>query len=130
MSYKPDVERVREYIVAEIGARMAISKSRAEVTFETDHTLRAYELGLFIEALSKPYDTICFPRTWWDHFKARWFPSWLQRLLPIYWERWTAARYCPHKAISDIGSHLDFLDMPVRWRDYFISPSEVVKESD
>lgn len=54
-----------------------------------------------------------FPRTWWDHFKHRWFPKRLKRKFPVDYERIYVDQIiykavCPHL-------HDDGQDKHVKW---------------
>lgn len=31
--------------------------------------------------------TIEYPQDWWEHFKARWFPSWLKKRFPVRYHK-------------------------------------------
>lgn len=55
-----------------------------------------------------------WPRTWWDAFKCRWFPTWLLRRYPADYDsvdieepRYKAV--CPHLPIEREQTHLEWL---------------------
>lgn len=69
--------------------------------------------GLFLQLrtwlLKAPHPakmvTLNAPATWWDHFKVRWFPEWLNRRYPVRYGYETEYEYgpiyvCPHANIK------------------------------
>lgn len=43
-------------------------------------------------------ETLEYPATWWDAFKARWFPCWILRHFPVEFTRWEAKALYPRLA--------------------------------
>lgn len=69
--------------------------------------------GLKREAWAETVATAEVPRTWWDHFKQRFFKGWLLRRYPT--QMWTLEttihhyHVCPHLPSDPRDTHLLFL---------------------
>jgi hypothetical protein len=83
--------------------------------------------GLKRETWTEAVTTALFPRTWWDHFKERWFPGWLEARYPVRYQSFTLTTHhyhvCPHLPSDPKDEHLLFLvyepERPERdWKCY------------
>ncbi len=108
---------LREYLRKEIGVQMFISDKMVNVELDRNIALRGQMVKSIITALSVPATSVQYPTDWWQAFKKRWFPHWLKVRFPVNYTVWTAARYCPHKAISEPRPHVDFLDTPAVFQE-------------
>lgn len=43
----------------------------------------AFEIRFAIYGKDMKSKCVCYPKTWWDHFKERWFPRWLALRFPV-----------------------------------------------
>ena len=43
---------------------------------------------------------ITYPETWWDAFKAKWFPCWLERKFPVKYKKWKAVEMYPRMSVE------------------------------
>lgn len=37
------------------------------------------ELKAYVATMHTPEHAVCYPATWWDAFKERWYPAWAKR---------------------------------------------------
>jgi len=49
----------------------------------------SYQLVTYIALHNTDNQTLVLPATWWDWFKERWFPRWLEKRYPIKTRTWT-----------------------------------------
>ena len=108
----PDVtdklERLRAVFEIELGTRMALT-DKIIVRIIQDSSLHVHFITAMMRTLATEADAVSYPKDWWQSFKARWFPAWLERRFPVIWVRKSFTRYCPHTSVKDMKTHFDFL---------------------
>jgi hypothetical protein len=81
------------------------------VADEIVYTIRAYLLGSNVKR--EVVDSVKVPETWWDAFKAQYFPYWLLRRFPdrarYIDENVVHTHVCPHLNVTEEREHLQFL---------------------
>lgn len=63
--------------------------------------------------LGKEIETRTYPSTWWDGFKAKYYPKWLKARYPPEFDTFRLHNICPHIAIEwrkGQSIHLDWIE--------------------
>lgn len=78
-----------------------------------------YEARLCKWLLGTPKESeqVSYPTTWWDAFKARWFPRWLRRFFPVAMTTVCMERYCVYPEVPRPQGIGKYLGIPVLLRD-------------
>lgn len=72
---------------------------------KTDPLMQAFTIAMKTWILKSPHParkiSLFAPRDWWEHFKQRWFPRWLEERFPVEYGIGTEYEYgpiyvCPH----------------------------------
>lgn len=119
---KPDIQRfVAERVcitAAHCVPEHEMVMSRASVDTVVDHAIRSTVLYLssYVHGMHKETISVHrkWPKTWWDAFKARWFPTWATRRWPIEYERIDIEQkifhaVCPHLQDRPQSTHLEWM---------------------
>lgn len=60
-----------------------------------DHALQTATIHLRGSLYYENLEVIEHPADWWQAFKARWFPNWVQSRWPVQMRRWEINAYYP-----------------------------------
>ena|SRR3990167_8061060 len=106
----PDARTVEwQFRLREIATEMAIQPKMLVLAERHDPEFNVRVLTMMLKALTQPYHQHVYPADWWQAFKARWFPRWLQRRFPPSMTILRLERYCPHMRIPDVDTHAIWL---------------------
>ncbi len=118
----PEVQRLvaeRLYITAsQCVPQHELLIRRAGITEIIDQSMRelVYQLDTYVHGMVKERIVVHrkWPKTWWDAFKARWFPHWAKRRWPVEWERVDIDEriflaICPHIQDDPQRTHLQWM---------------------
>jgi len=109
------LEKIRCNITQYVSKRflddLQFEKIEDEITGRMIYLLKCWVWGK--QVCKTVEETTAIPLTWWDAFKERWFPNFLQKRFPIKYKTInTVVRHfhvCPHINQKTTGSHLTFL---------------------
>lgn len=106
------IEKVR--VQADFNISAMLMRSKVDV-FETASYDLVLRLSSFVHAHEKHRLKIDkkWPKTWWDHFKLRWFWPWMLRRWPVEYEELHVDKQimfcCPHIQDDDREKHLRWM---------------------
>lgn len=100
----------RSFAIETIATELFISERMVDYFQTKRPELNGRTIQMFIRALSQPYDSIQYPEDWWQSFKSRWFPCWLEKKFPVKMTVKTFARYCPHVRVPENETHIRWLE--------------------
>jgi hypothetical protein len=108
------VDNLRNIILDKIAVDFVGKVSDFEVStgYDVEADAIMYRVRLFLmqySVLSKDTKTMSIPSTWIDHFKEKYFPSWLKKIFPVKYKTIviktdiTTNYICPHLPIPKEG---------------------------
>lgn len=112
-------ERIRVYVDGRLSER-SVLRGKVEADAARDAATCSMILALESYMLAEHRDTVevheCWPATWWDAFKDRWFPRWLRSRFPVEWRSVDVSQriygpVCPHLHVPERGKHLQWTAM-------------------
>jgi hypothetical protein len=96
------VLQVMKYAVSAALSRDLIA-NKVEVLQERNYLTDQMVYAIKVHVAGEKLDTIAYPSDWWQAFKERWFPAWLQDRHPVKYTRYEVHAQYPRMAIPDQG---------------------------
>jgi hypothetical protein len=97
-------------------------RDKLDISTRFDQAIGSTVLTLdsYVHALSDERIQVSkrWPKTWWDAFKERWFPSWLKAHFPVVWDGFEIDQQiylavCPHITDKKQKRHLEWMAVQV-----------------
>ena len=87
-----------EYVREKISAFLCVPNEKVSVNISAHQFWDRQEMVVraLCDGLSTVEEHAMWPEDWWQAFKVRWFPAWLERIYPIRMQRMETHRWCPH----------------------------------
>lgn len=77
---QPNVEEIK-FMIEDFHIRQLIPNCRLSSHYDGFLEAQVLEMTRRLGRISGP--EMRFPKTWWDHFKKRWFPVWARKRWPV-----------------------------------------------
>jgi len=103
------VERALDYGIL-------LHPERLKVTVWDMINMDAIGIRLLLDIATQKGDTWAIPADWWQHFKQRWFPRWLERRFPVRTKLIGALHKFPEIDLPPMGREFVHLRVIDPWK--------------